>query len=398
MMAIQLNKAYQGMFHDKNRYIIIYGGAGSGKSHFVAQQKVLQHLRDSNRKTLVIRKIGRTLRNSVFANIKESISDFGVENKFHIPKGKTDFDIKDSNGGEFIFTGLDDAEKLKSIVGITDVWIEECTEITEEDFKQVDLRLRGESPIPKQITMTFNPVSALSWIKGYFFDIKRDNCTILKTTYLDNKFIDEDYRKMLESLKDQDYVYYQIYALGEWGVLGNLIFTNYVIEEIPTRDAAYKSIYQGLDFGFNDPSAFVKVGYIDDELYVYDELYLRGLTNNELIPHVKAKAGPGTIIADSSEPDRIKEFRQQGMNVQGAVKEQGSVKAGLDWAKRRRIHISPECQNFIHEIQSYKYREDRDGNVLDEPVDFNNHLLDAFRYSLEPLRKERRLTVGKNIY
>ena len=396
MMVKQLNKAYKDIFHDTNRYVIIYGGAGSGKSHFVAQQKVLQHISDDNRKTLVIRKIGRTLRNSVFANIKQVISEFGVGHKFYVPKGKSDFDIKDSNGGEFIFTGLDDAEKLKSIVGITDVWIEECTELTEEDFKQVDLRLRGESPHAKQITMTFNPVSALSWIKGYFFDVKRDNCSILKTTYKDNAFIDDDYRNMLESLKDQDYIYYQIYALGEWGVLGNLVFTNYVVEEFPKEN--YTSIYQGLDFGFNDPSAFVKIGLKDDELYILDELYVRGLTNNELMPLVMEKADTVPIIADSSEPDRIKEFKQKGHRVLPAEKGQGSVKAGLDWAKRKRIHIHPDCQNFIKEIQGYKYREDKDGNVYDEPVDINNHLMDAFRYALEPLRNERRLTVGKNIY
>ena len=397
-IKIKMNSTFEPYLDNKARYEIFYGGAGSGKSHFVAQKKVLQHLQPG-RKTLVIRKVGRTIRNSVFAHIKQVIYDTRLEKMFHIPKGKSDFDIKGPHGNEFVFTGLDDAEKLKSIVNITDVWIEEATEITEDDFKQIDLRLRGESKHPKQITMTFNPISALSWLKGYFFDIKRDNCSILKTTYKDNKFIDAEYKKMLEDLKNQDYVYYMIYALGEWGVLGNLIFTNYVVKEIPTKDEDYNSIYQGLDFGFNDPSAFVKVGLKDDELYVYDELYLRGLTNNELIPHVEKKANHRTtVIADSSEPDRIKEFKQNGFLIRGADKGQGSVKAGLDWAKRKRIHIHPDCQNFIKEIQGYKYREDKDGNVYDEPVDMNNHLMDAFRYALEPLRRSKQLKAGVNIY
>ena len=197
-------------------------------------------------------------------------------------------------------------------------------------------------------------------------------------------------------LKEQDYIYYQIYALGEWGVLGNLVFANYVVEEIPTDESMYSSIFQGLDFGFNDPSAFVKVGLKDDELYILEELYERGLTNNELIPRVQRKAnGRVMMIADSSEPDRIKEFKQAGFKVRGADKGQGSVKAGLDWAKRKRIHIHPGCYNFIKEIQGYKYREDKDGNVFDEPVDIDNHLMDAFRYAIEPLRKDNKFVAVK---
>jgi len=399
MKTVKINPPYFDYLDNDARYEIFYGGAGSGKSHFVSQKKVLQHAQEGGRKTLVIRKVRNTIRNSVFANIKEAIKDMGLEGKFYIPRGKTEFDIRGPNGNEMLFVGLDDAEKLKSILGITDIWVEEATELTAEDFKQIDLRLRGKTAHPKQITLTFNPVSALSWIKGYFFDRKLDNCTILKTTYEDNLFIDDEYRQVLEGMKDRDYVYYQVYALGEWGVLGNLIFTNYIVEDIPTDPGSYRSIYQGLDFGFNDPSAFIKVGIKDNEIYVFDELYECGLTNNELIPKVKEKAVPNNvIIADSAEPDRIKEFRQASVRIKSAEKGQGSVKAGLDWAKRRRIHIHPNCQNFINEIKGYKYREDKDGNVYDEPVDMDNHLMDALRYALEPLRKDRQLKAVRSIY
>ena len=380
------NSVYLPYLDNKKRYEIIYGGAGSGKSVFVAQKKVLQHL-DGKHKTLVVRKVARTSRNSTFSLIKDIISEWNCNNLFKINKSDMEI-INLKNGNQFIFSGLDDVEKLKSITGITDIWVEEASEITQEDFQQLDLRMRGKTRQTKQITMTFNPISALSWIKGYFFDVKRDDTTILKTTYKDNKFIDKEYINVLEGLKEQDHVYYQIYALGEWGVLGNLVFTNYVVEDIPTE---YKTIYQGLDFGFNDPSAFIKIGLKDDELYVFDELYVRGLTNNELIPLVREKADRSPIIADSSEPDRIKEFKQNGLNVRAAEKGPGSIKAGLDWAKRKRIHIHPDCTNFIKEIQGYKYREDKDGNVYDEPVDMNNHLMDALRYALEPLHKDRKL-------
>ena len=384
-----INDAYLPYLENDARYEIFYGGAGSGKSHFVAQKKVMQHIRDTGRKTLIVRKVGNTLRNSCFALIKSVIHDMGVSGHFTIPKGKTILDITANNGNEFIFTGLDDVEKLKSITGVTDIWVEEASEIAEDDFKQLDLRLRGDTDHTKQITLTYNPISALSWLKAHFHDYHRGNCTILKTTYKDNLFIDDEYIQMLEEMRDRDYVYYQIYALGEWGVLGNLVFTNYIVEDIPKDIGMYRSIYQGLDFGFNDPSAFVKVGVKDDELYILDEFYQSGLTNNELIqllaPVVDNKY---QIIADSSEPSRIKEFNQNGWRVKSAEKGAGSIKAGLDWAKRKKIYIHPGCVNFIKEIQGYKYKEDKDGNVYDEPVDMNNHLMDALRYAIEPLSKQ----------
>jgi len=397
-MIIKVNPVYRSLLQNESRYEILYGGAGSGKSHFVAQKKILQHIGSTGRKTLIIRKYGTTIRHSCYALIRQVINDCDLGEFFYLPNSKTDFDIKAKNGNQFIFTGLDDVEKLKSITGITDIWIEEATEITEDDFKQIDLRLRGETAHAKQITLTFNPVSALSWIKTFFFDSPLTNSKILKTTYKDNKFIDADYAKVLEDLREKDIVYYNIYALGEWGVLGNLIFTNYVVEEFDKSPERF-TIYQGLDFGFNDPSAFVRVGIKDDELYILDELYLRGLTNNELIEYVSDMTDQKTTItADSSEPDRIKEFKQKGFYVRAAEKGAGSIKTGLDYLKRKRIHIHPSCVNFVKEIQGYKYREDKDGNVFDEPIDMNNHLMDATRYAIENLRKDRRLTVGKSIY
>lgn len=399
-MQIQfdINSIYKPYIKSANRYEIIYGGSGSGKSHFVAQKKVLQHITQTGRKTLVVRKVGKTIRHSCFALLREVIAQSGASELFQIPRGKTEFDITAINGNQFIFTGLDDVEKLKSIAGITDIWIEEATELSEDDFKQIDLRLRGESRYPKQITLTFNPISALSWLKSYFFDRVSGDVSILKTTYKHNKFIDEDYKRVLEDLQYQDPTYYQIYALGEWGVLGNLIFSNYQVHDFDNSDHLY-SLYQGLDFGFNDPSAYLKIGIKDDEIYILDELYLKGLTNNELIGYVDEVADKKKfIIADSSEPDRIKEFRQKGFTIKAAEKGAGSIKAGLDFLKRKKIHIHPSCSNFTKEIQGYKYREDKDGNVYDEPIDINNHLMDAFRYAVEDMRKDRKLKAGISIY
>ena len=393
------NEAYLPYLETDKRYEIFYGGAGSGKSHFVAQKKVYEHLKDSGRKTLVVRKVARTIRNSTFALIKQTIHDWQVEKLFRIPKGNSEFDIRGPNGNQFIFTGLDDVEKLKSIVGITDIWIEEASELTEDDFTQLDLRLRGKTKFPKQIAQTFNPISQLMWQKKRFFDAVSDDVAILQTTYKHNRFLDDEYISMIEKLKETDYYHYTVYALGEFGTLGNLILTNWNVEKISRDPQHYDSVLVGLDFGFNHPSAMIEVGYKDGELYIFNELYEKGLSNNELIEAVKEqKLSKVYIVADSSEPSRIKEFNKAGIRTLNAVKGPDSVKVGIDWLRRHTVYVHPSCTNTINELQSWKYREDKDGNVLDEPVPVNDDAMAALRYATESLRDKRKLKAAKGLY
>jgi len=233
--------------------------------------------------------------------------------------------------------------------------------------------------------MTFNPVSALHWLKKRFFDSTKHEAFTLKTTYEDNKFIDDEYKKVLEDLKSQDEIYYQIYARGEWGLLSNLIYTNWeVTAELPK---SFERIFWGLDFGYNNPSALVKLGIYDQQIYILDEFYKTGLTNSELTSILEKKVQKHEdIYADSAEPARIEEIRRKGLNIYPAIK---SVKDGIDLVKRHKLHISGECTNFIKEIQAYKYKKDKDGNVLDEPVKFLDHAMDAVRYALYTGLKER---------
>jgi len=392
-LAELTNEAYHSYYTDDSRYVLYYGGAGSGKSVFAAQKHMVRILNEPNHRILVVRKVARTLRHSVFALFRDLIAEWGLTKLFKV--NKSDMEITCVNGNQILFAGLDDVEKLKSITGITSIWIEEASEIAESDFNQLDLRLRGKSKNYKQITLTFNPISALSWLKAHFFDVSRPNVTKLKTTYKDNRFIDKEYKEMIEELANKDHVLYQIYALGEWGLLGNLIYTNWTVEEISTDDEWYGSTYQGLDFGFNNPSAYLKVGMHDDELYVYDEFYRKGLTNTELIKELTGQVDKWQLItADSAEPDRIKEFKNAGFKIVGAKKEKGSVETGIDYIKHRKLHVHPRCVNMIKELQSYKYKEDKDGRVYDQPVDMYNHLLDGLRYALDDLRQHKLAYTG----
>jgi len=375
------------------RYEIYYGGASSGKSVFVTQKKVYQHLTELGHKTLVVRKVKNTLRESVFAEIRNTINTWKLNSIFHIPKGKSDFDIQCLNGNEFIFTGLDDVEKLKSIQGITDIWVEEANEITEEDFHQLDLRMRGKRRVRKQITLSFNPVSALSWLKRYFFDNKKSNVTDLKTTYKHNRFIDEEDKATIENLKDEDYVYYQIYGLGDWGTPKAIIYNNYVVEDFEAGIEGYDVrnyfdiLFGGMDYGFNHPAVFLLMGMKDREVYIIDEVHQSHLTNPEFKELVKEKFHERQLqywdvpLWSDHELDRIEEFNQDKFSVQPAEKVV-LVKNQIDFLKRLREHIHPRCVNTIKEQQGYKWREDREGNVLDDPAKFRDDAMDAKRYGI----------------
>lgn len=217
-----VNKHFQYLIEDKHRYLCIYGGAGSSKSFSVGQKFFFESYFKKGMKLLVVRNTARSNRESTFALFKDIISAFDKNKHFKINSS----DMKITNiktGVEFIFAGLDDVEKLKSIQGVTDIWIEEASEITESDFNQLDIRLRG-GDIYKQIVLTFNPIDVNHWLKKRFVDTKSDDVVVDHSTYKDNEHLDEDYVKLLESYKDSDPYYYNVYCLGQWGVLGNTVF------------------------------------------------------------------------------------------------------------------------------------------------------------------------------
>ncbi len=384
------NPVYHDLYWDKHRYLMLLGGAGSGKSWFVAQKIVMRILSETPHRFLVLRKVARTIRNSAFQQIIEIINQWNISNLFTI--NQNELRIKCINGNEIICCGLDDPEKIKSLI-VTSIWIEEASEITSDDFKQIRIRLRGISEHYKQIILSFNPTHAYSWLKVEFFDEQQyDDFRFLKTTYKDNLYCDEQYIKTLESLKNQDRYYYEVYALGEWGVLGDTIFHNYIIEDFSTDP--FNEYYNGLDFGFSFACAWLRVAWYHGELYVCDEVYGKGITNDEFIgilgPLMPASEG---ATADCSEPDKIEEFGRAGYSVSPCTKGAGSVKAGIDFLRRVKIHIHKErCPNTAREIGGYKYKEDKDGNVLEEPVKFNDHCMDALRYAIEPLRNSTLLS------
>ena len=213
---IRINHVYLPYLKNKDRYLILYGSAGSGKSVFAAQKVVARLVGEAGHRMLVVRKVANTLRSSVFQLLIDTIHSFDLYSEFSINKSEMRI-THNPTGNEILMGGLDDVEKLKSIAGVTSIWIEEATELTSDDFDQIDLRLRGETENYKQIVLSFNPIDERHWLKSRFFDEEHEDCTILKTTYRDNDFLDEDYKRTLELKAKVNPNYYRIYVLGEWG-------------------------------------------------------------------------------------------------------------------------------------------------------------------------------------
>ena len=358
-------------------------------------------MQDKGRNLVAMRKSDITNRDSTFAELTSAIYRmFGdkAEQYWTINKSPLKLTCK-ANGNQIIFRGMNDdkqREKLKSITfqkgKLTDVWLEEATEFTQADVEIIDDRLRGELPPGQfyQIRMTFNPVNKNHWIKKVFFDISDPNVLTHHSTFETNRFIDEAYRARMERRKQVDPEGYMIYGLGEWGEIGGIILSNYIVEDFDTLPERFDYMVNAQDFGFNHANCIGEVGFKDGELYLCKELYVFEKDTSEIIQLANNKGFNKnlTMWCDSAEPDRIKMWQKAGYRARPVKKEQNSVKAQIDHLKQHKIHIHPSCVNTITEIQQWKWRKDeKTGEYLDEPVPFQDDAMAMLRYSIEQERR-----------
>ncbi|MFS8984127.1 PBSX family phage terminase large subunit [Streptococcus parasanguinis] len=366
-----------------------YGGASSGKSHGVFQKIVIKALKDwkKPRKILVLRKVGATVRDSVFADVQATLSYFGILNMCKI--NMSAFRIELPNGAEFIFKGMDNPEKIKSIKGISDVVMEEASEFTLDDYTQLTLRLRDKAHKQKQIYLMFNPVSKANWVYNAFFVKKPKNTVVYQTTYKDNRFLDALTRENIEELANRNEAYYKIYALGEFATLDKLVFPKYTKALLNKDDLRQITSYFGLDYGFiNDPSAFMHVKIDDDhkKLYVVEEYVKKGLTNDKIAESITALGyAKEQIRADSAEKKSNQELRNLGIGrVIDVKKGAGSVMQGIQYLLQYEWIVDERCVKTIEELENYTWKKDKATNeYINEPVDSYNHCLDAIRYAIQ---------------
>ena len=378
------------------RYEVYYGGAGSGKSVFIAQKLIIKACR-KKRKILVIRKVGTTLKDSVFQLIIDYLQKWGLYNSCKI--NLTTYTITLPNGSIFLFKGMDDSEKIKSITEITDIWCEEATELNEDEYTQLDLRLRSlEGEL--QMFVSFNPISKVNWTFKRWFenpnDVDYSTTMVLKTTYKDNKFLPQAYIDALEAQIKTNPVYYRIYALGEFVSLDRLVFQNWKSEEFDHKEIV-GDLAVGMDFGFVNDVSTVVASIIDEtnkRIYVFKEWGATNKTNDELAAIISSLGfSKSVIVADSAEQKSIEEIKRLGVTrIKPCVKGPDSIIHGIQRLQQYEIIIHPSCVELLVEMDNYAWQKDKkSGEYVNKPQDSFNHYIDALRYSLQCVDNSKKL-------
>lgn len=366
-----------------------YGGASSGKSHGVIQKLVIKACQGWKhpRKMLFLRKVGSTVYDSIFEDVKQCLDYFCILDKCKV--NNSAYRIELPNGAQFIFKGLDNPEKIKSIKGVSDIVMEEASEFTLDDYTQLTLRLRDRKHLNKQIYLMFNPVSKVNWVFNAFFVKQPKNTVVYQTTYKDNRFLDDLTRENIEELANRNEAYYKIYALGQFATLDKLVFPKYERRLLNKDLLTHLPSFFGLDYGFiNDPSAFmhVKIDDTNRKLYILEEYVRKSLTNDKVADAIK-KLGYAKeeIKADSAEKKSNQELRNYGISrVVDVKKGPDSVIQGIQYMLQYDIVVDERCVKTIEEFENYTWQKDKKTNeYINKPVDSYNHCIDAIRYAIQ---------------
>ena len=379
-----------------------YGGASSGKSHGVVQKVIIKALQDwkKPRKVLFLRKVGTTVKDSIFEDVKAMLSYFQLLDGCKI--NKSEYRIELPNGALFLFKGMDDPEKIKSIKGISDVVMEEASEFNLEDYTQLTLRTREKAHKDKQIYLMFNPVSKANWVYTYFFIKQPKNTAIYHTSYKDNRFLDDLTKENIEELANRNPAYYKIYALGEFATLDKLVFPSYKKQLLDKTSLSHLPSFFGLDFGYvNDASAFIhmKVDEQNKRIYFIEEYVKTGMLNDEIASAIhKLGYAKEIITADSAEQKSIAEIRRLDVpRIRPARKGKDSIKQGIQYLSQFEFVVDERCVKLMEELENYTWKKDKKtSEYINEPTDSYNHVIDASRYAIEHMNNKVTVKLFKN--
>lgn len=393
-IAKVVGRGYKKFWNFKGRYNVIKGSRASKKSKTTALRWIYLMMKYDKSNLLVIRKTYRTLKDSCWTDLKWATRRLEVESLWSF-KGSPLEATYLPTGQKILFRGLDDPLKVTSITVdygyLCWAWLEEAFEVNSEaDFDTLDESIRGELPpnLWKQWVISFNPWNERHWLKKKFFDVSNPDILAQTTNYTCNEWLDEADKRLFENMKINNPRRYNVAGLGNWGITEGLVYDNVHIDyrfEL-TDMVNYKTVC-GMDFGYtNDPTAFF-IGFLDEKnkaLYIWDELYEKGLTNRMIYERLVSMGyGKESIVCDSAEPKSIAELRGYGLRAKAAVKGKDSISHGIQYIQGLTIYIHPRCVNFTTEIQNYTFDKDKFGNAINQPIDDFNHLMDAMRYALE---------------
>lgn len=391
-----VGKGYGEFWRFKGRYKVVKGSRASKKSSTQSLRVIYEIVSNPVINWLVVRKTERTLRDSCFAQLKWAMRRLHVEKYFRCSVSPLEITYIPT-GQKILFRGLDDPLKVTSITVdsgcLCRLWIEEAYEITkEDDFNRLDESIRGQLPegMYHQVVLTFNPWSDRHWLKKRFFDTPNPNVLAMTTNYRCNEFLSQSDLVLFEEMKKNPRRY-AVAGEGDWGVVDGLVYENWKEQVFDTseitRRTTVKSAF-GLDFGYtNDPSAFICL-LVDEtarEIYVFDEMYQKGMSNDDIGEElVRRGYSKERIRADSAEPKSIAYLRKKYLRrIRAAKKGPDSIMAGVTLIQDYTIIIHPSCVSFITEISNYTWATDKLDNKINKPVDDFNHLMDAMRYAME---------------
>ncbi len=370
MERIRTNKVFNHLKHSDKKIVVEQGGTRSGKTYNILLWIIFEYTYRNTGKTITIcRKSFPSLRASVMRDFLDILRAYELYNEDYHNKSSNEYHL---NGNLVEFISLDQPQKIRGRKRNL-LYINEGNELFYEDWQQLVFRTDG------RIIIDYNPSDSFHWI--YDRVIPREDCDFYQTTYRDNPFLDKSIVEEIERLRDTDEDYWRIYGLGERGMSRATIF-QFGQAEIP---ADAKLISYGLDFGYtNDPTALVAVYQLDNHLYLDELIYRTGLTNRDIHSHFQSFSldRRDEVFADSAEPKSIDELHRFGWNVKPTVKGADSVNSGIDILKRHKLFVTPRSSNLIKELQNYKWVEDKNGNLLNKPIDAFNHGIDAARYAV----------------
>ena len=400
-----VGKGYKTFWDFKGRYRVVKGSRSSKKSKTAALNFIYRLEKYPLANLLVIRKTERTLKDSCFKELRWAITRLGLSGNWK--SSVSPLQITNRRTGQVIyFRGLDDPLKITSITvdvgALCWVWIEEGYEIgREEDFDTLDESIRGQMPpgLFKQVTFTFNPWNERHWLKARFFDPPASSDVLTMTTnYTCNEFLDDADRARFDWMQEHNPRRYQVAGLGNWGITEGLVYENWEETrfdiDVMRKDPSLRSVF-GLDWGYtNDPSALF-CGLVDPKkklLYVFDEIYKTGMSNEAVAAELKLTGyAKEHIRADSSEPKSIDRLKVLGIGrLQAARKGPDSIRHGIDALQDYKIIIHPRCVNFLLEIGNYTWKKDKFNKPTGEPEGDFNHLMDAMRYGMEDILDDKR--------
>ena len=392
-----------------NKYtrLVCKGGRGSAKSTNIALILVVD-LMQYPVNTICFRKVGETLRKSVYEQIKWAIKFLGVEEYFEYKLSPLEIIYKE-RGNKFMFLGVDDPQKSKSIkeaqFPIARYWFEELADFKNEDEVETVLNSIFRGKLEKGLIykgfFSYNPPKMKhNWVnKKYNYSFIENNVYVHHSTYLENPHISEEFIKEAEAVKAKDETKYRLVYMGEPIGNGLVPFPNLEIREIEASEiAGLEKFRNGVDWGYGvDPLAFVRWGYDKKKgiIYALDEYYGVGLKNRNLANYILSKGYDELVMCDSAEPKSIDELKEYDISAWGAKKGAGSVEYGEKWlSDLEAIVIDPKrTPNISREFEMIDYDTDREGNPLPRLCDSNNHTIDATRYAFSNDMKK-----GKWVY